>query len=75
MRKFIVYSMTYKGTREIVEGMEKRRSTYRPLTTDKGWQVSFRIHSAEKRVIPSLKFDIRLIANPNKLSRHEIRYG
>ncbi len=34
------------------------------MILDQGWEISFRIHSAEKKVIPSLKFDIQLIGNP-----------
>ena len=34
------------------------------LILDGGWEVSFRIHNAEKKVCPSLKFDIRLVGNP-----------
>lgn len=39
---------------------------------DQGWQVSLRIHSAESRVIPSLKFDIKLIGHPQTLATNTI---
>ena len=31
---------------------------------DNGWQFSFRIHNANKKVEPSLKFDIQIIGMP-----------
>lgn len=34
------------------------------MILDRGWEISFRIHSAEKKVQSSLKFDIRLLGNP-----------
>ena len=34
------------------------------LYFDKGWSFSFRIHNAEKEVVPTLKFDIQLIGMP-----------
>jgi hypothetical protein len=37
------------------------------LTMDKGWSISFRIHSASTVVEPSLKFDIQLIGQPANL--------
>ena len=45
------------------------------LTLDEGWQISFRIHNARSKIEMSLKFDIRLVGNPQQLSRHEILYG
>ena len=37
------------------------------LTMDNGWAISFRIHSAESHVIPSLKFDIQLFGQPAEI--------
>ena len=34
------------------------------MILDEGWEISFRLHSAETRVIPSLKFDVQLLGNP-----------
>lgn len=31
---------------------------------DNGWQLSFRIHNAEDKIIPSLKFDIQFVGIP-----------
>ena len=42
---------------------------------DKGWQISFRIHNAESRVTPSLKFDVQIVGLPQRLSQHEIEYS
>lgn len=44
------------------------------LTCDAGWQISFRIHSAETLVVPSLKFDINLVGSPNSMYAHHISY-
>ncbi|BBM89528.1 type II restriction endonuclease [Spirochaetota bacterium] len=57
--------------------IENRRNTTKTTTLysfDKGWQISFRIHNAESKVTPSLKFDIQLTGLPHRLSRHEINY-
>lgn len=34
------------------------------MILDGGWEISFRIHNASKKVEASLKFDVRLIGNP-----------
>ncbi len=34
------------------------------MILDGGWEISFRIHSASKKVERSLKFDIKLLGNP-----------
>lgn len=34
------------------------------MILDGGWEISFRIHNASKKVEPSLKFDIKLLGNP-----------
>ncbi|MBQ8565882.1 MAG: HaeIII family restriction endonuclease [Bacteroidaceae bacterium] len=34
---------------------------------DAGWQFTFRIHNAEKKVVPSLKFDIQIVGMPTTL--------
>lgn len=39
-----------------------------------GWQFSFRLHSAETRIIPSMKFDVRIESLPNATSQ-DISYG
>ena len=49
-------------------------STTLLLVCNEGWQISFRIHNAESLVIPSLKFDINLIAHPQTLYSHHITY-
>ncbi len=40
-----------------------------------GWQFSFRLHSATKKVEPSLKFDINILSLPVKVSKHDIPFG
>lgn len=44
------------------------------LVCDQGWQISFRIHNAETRVVPSLKFDVKLIGQPPNLYTHHLAY-
>ena len=44
------------------------------LTFDAGWQLSFRIHNAESRVMPSLKFDVQIVGLPNA-TQHQIHYA
>lgn len=34
------------------------------LYLDNGWQLSFRIHNAEDKIVPSLKFDVQFIGMP-----------
>ena len=41
---------------------------------NQGWQLSFRIHNAETLVIPSLKFDINLIGQPNSMYSNHLPY-
>lgn len=55
--------------------MKPRSKTTAILHLSHGWRASFRIHSAESKIIPSLKFDVRLVGSPETLSRHEIPYG
>lgn len=44
------------------------------VSFDGGWQLSFRIHSADSIATPSLKFDVRFIGLPQSVARHEISY-
>ena len=41
-------------------------------TFDGGWQISFRIHSADTKINPSLKFDIQLVSIPNSLFKTDL---
>lgn len=40
------------------------------MNLDNGWGISFRIHNAESRVVPSLKFDVNLFGLPQRLYSH-----
>ena len=44
------------------------------MVLDHGWQLSFRLHSAESLVKRSLKFDVQVIGQPPRLTRHEVHY-
>jgi len=42
------------------------------MAFDGGWLLSFRLHNADSKITPSLKFDVQFIGVPHLLSRHEI---
>ncbi len=54
----------YLPTRIISFDFKPNSKTTLELYMDRGWQFSFRIHSAETYVMPSLKFDIQIIGMP-----------
>lgn len=54
----------------IIEFISNNSNTTLFMTLDKGWQISFRIHSAKTLLEDSLKFDINLIGNPPILFTH-----
>lgn len=54
-------------TRIIDLSLKENSMTTVILTMDRGWAISFRIHSASTIVEPSLKFDIQLIGQPANL--------
>jgi len=45
------------------------------VSLNEGWQISFRIHNANSRVEPSLKFDINLVSAPHTLFTNHIFIG
>ena len=47
--------------------VEREGSNRAVATFDGGWQISFRIHNASRRIEKSLKFDIQLVGNPHSL--------
>jgi len=44
------------------------------LVCDHGWTISFRIHNAETKVIPSLKFDVNLVGHPQTMYSNHVTY-
>lgn len=44
------------------------------MVANNGWQLSFRLHNASSRIEASLKFDVKLIGTPERLTRQTIRY-
>lgn len=50
------------------------RDTTAVLTFDRGWSLSFRLHNAESRVVPTMKFDVNLVGTPPQ-ANHNIKYG
>lgn len=51
-------------TRIIEFDFKQNSETTLMMVLDEGWQISFRIHSADGPLTNSLKFDIQLIGNP-----------
>lgn len=49
-------------------GLKKSSKTTVLLSFDNGWQFSFRIHNAEKKATPTLKFDVQLIGMPAEIN-------
>ena len=45
------------------------------VSLSEGWQISFRIHNANSRIEPSLKFDINLISSPHTLFTNHLSLG
>ena len=62
-------------TRIVEFAMRNGSTTTADLTLDHGWALSFRIHNANSRIEPSLKFDVLLAGNPVEMGNHEIPYG
>lgn len=55
--------------------IRKESMTTVDIVMNRGWSISFRIHNAESRVGPSLKFDVRLVGAPENRMRNSIPYG
>ena len=51
-----------------------KKKTTLLVSFDQGWQLSFRIHNASKKVEPSLKFDVQIVGLPQKVGRQESDY-
>ncbi|MBQ2830466.1 MAG: HaeIII family restriction endonuclease [Oscillospiraceae bacterium] len=48
-------------------GVKKKSKTTAEIYMDNGWAFSFRLHSADGRIKPSLKFDVRFISKPDSV--------
>lgn len=55
--------------------LKLKSDTTLEIIFDMGWHISFRLHSAETLVIPSLKFDVTIIGMPSVMSKNFIKYG
>lgn len=53
---------------KVIKGQDS--STTLLVSLDKGWELSFRIHSARSTVEPSLKFDVSLARSPASIYRN-----
>lgn len=81
-----IQSFNFKGTLgwgrrinltgEIVSAERKKgSSTTVEVIFSNGWNLSFRIHNASKKIEPSLKFDIQIVGFPPTIRQHEIKLG
>ena len=61
-------------TRLIEIDMRPNSWTTAIMVLDSGWQLSFRIHTADRLVKTSLKFDVRILGQPTSFSQHFIEY-
>ena len=48
------------------QGLKGKSKTTAEIIFDNGWHLSFRIHNAESRIIPSLKFDVQIVGGSTK---------
>lgn len=53
--------------------VEQTEAATAVIIFDKGWSLSFRLHNAESKATPSMKFDINLVGAPSQ-SSHTISY-
>ena len=61
-------------TRIVALQMKPDSNTTIEMYLDNGWQLSFRIHNAEDKIIPTLKFDIQFIGMPPEVTSIECRW-
>lgn len=54
--------------------LKRNTKTTIEMYFNNGWQLNFRIHSAETKVIPSLKFDIQFVGMPVSVMSFECRW-
>ena len=54
--RIVEFDFAHKPANQLVDTLD--------MILDKGWEISFRIHSADNPLRPSLKFDTKLIGNP-----------
>lgn len=58
--------------RRIID-VEQTRDTTAVITFDRGWSLSFRLHNAESKAMPTMKFDVNLVGTPPQ-ANHIIPY-
>ena len=68
----IKYKKIKFPTKIIDLSLKENSKTTVVLTMDNGWAITFRIHNAESKVVPSLKFDIQLLGQPAELYYKEV---
>ncbi len=61
-------------TRLIEISMKPKSKTTVLMFLDQGWQLSFRLHSAESLVMKSLKFDVLIVGQPPSIRGNVLTY-
>ena len=61
-------------TRLVELAMKPNNQTTAIMVLDSGWQLSFRVHNADRMVRPSLKFTVQIVGQPPELAQHQIDY-
>ena len=56
-------------------GMKPNSNTTVEMGLDKGWKLSFRIHSAATKVEPSIKFDIQIVRKPDTVQSYSCKWN
>lgn len=61
-------------TRIVALELKPNSGTTAEMYLDNGWQLSFRIHNAEDKIAPTLKFDIQFIGMPPTVLNIECKW-
>lgn len=70
----IIFDKILLPTKIIDLSFKENSKTTLIFTMNNCWAISFRIHSAETIVVPSLKFDIQLIGQPVDIFYHDVAW-
>ena len=75
MHKTLTWGKSFPMPTRLVElAMKPDNETTAMMVMDAGWQLSFRIHSADKLVRRSLKYTVKIEGQPPELAQHQIDY-
>lgn len=75
MHKTLAWGRSFPMPTRLVElAMKPDNETTAIMVLDAGWQLSFRIHSADRLVKRSLKYTVKIEGQPAELAQHQINY-